>query len=78
MTLGWTSSFETLEVFFPFFASLFRDFSFPGRGQGTINRRDKALGLQTELCSCHFMALITSTPPFPSPPHLESGCSRIA
>lgn len=27
---GQTSSSETLEVFFPFFASLFRDFPFPG------------------------------------------------
>lgn len=53
---------------FLFFSSLFRDFPFLGRGQGTINRNDKAWAFQTGLCSCCFMTLIIPATPSPVPP----------
>lgn len=51
-------------LFFPFFfflASPFKDFPSQAKA-GPHKQRDKALCLQCELCSCHFMALITYPP----------------
>lgn len=58
-----TSSFGTLEVFFLSFllASPFKDFPSSAEA-GPHKQRDKALCLQHELCSCHFMTLITCPP----------------
>lgn len=56
---------DTLKVFFSFLffflASPFKDFPSQAKA-GPHKQCDKALCLQCELCSCHFMALITYPP----------------